>query len=164
MNEQKRDHGKAEAILIAIAGANQTRPKTEKELADREKLLRVRAWRKWHREQLEQALAGLHGDVLGRLMAQLKDLRSARELVASIEAVNWATVDADTRAVALFEINRAITKLRERSVQESIDDALPGEPLRAFQAIRKIITSFPPPAGEAQPEAIRQNSRTVWRV
>jgi hypothetical protein len=83
-------------------------------------------------------------------MAQLKDLRSARELVASVEAVDWATVDADTRAVALFEINRAITKLRERSGQGSIDDAPPGEPLRAFQAIRKIITSFPPPAGEAQ--------------
>jgi hypothetical protein len=117
----------------------------DKELEDNARLLR-----KWHAEQLEEALAGLHADVLGRLMAQLKDLRSARELVASIEEVDWATVDADTRAVALFEINRAITKLRERSGQESIDDALPGEPLRAFQVIRKIITSFPPPAGEAQ--------------
>ena len=117
----------------------------DKELEDNARLLR-----KWHAEQLEEALAGLHADVLGRLMAQLKDLRSARELVASIEAVHWATVDADTRAVALFEINRAITKLRERSGQGSIDDAPPGEPLRAFQAIRKIITSFPPPAGEAQ--------------
>ena len=117
----------------------------DKELEDNARLLR-----KWHAEQLEEALAGLHADVLGRLMAQRKDLRSARELVASIEAVDWATVDADTRAVALFEINRAITKLRERSGQGSIDDAPPGEPLRAFQAIRKIITSFPPPAGEAQ--------------
>jgi len=134
----------------------------DKELEDNARV--PRAWRKWHRERLEQALAGLHADVLGRLMAQLKDLRSARELVASIEAVDWATVDADTRAVALFEISRAITKLRDRSGQESIDDALPGEPLRAFQAIRKIITSFPPPRERPSPEAIRQNSRTVWRV
>jgi hypothetical protein len=120
----------------------------EQELADRSRL--AHAWRKRHAEQLKAALAGLQADVLGRLIAQLKDLRSARELVASIEAVDWATVDADTRAVALFEMNRAITKLRERSGQGSIDDAPPGEPLRAFQAIRKIITSFPPPAGEAQ--------------
>ena len=70
----------------------------DKELEDNARLLR-----KWHAKQLEEALAGLHADVLGRLMAQLKDLRSARELVASIEAVDWATVDADTRAVALFE-------------------------------------------------------------
>ena len=88
MNEQKRDHGKAEAILIAIAGANQVRPKTEKEkeLADREKLLP--AWRKWHREQLEQALAGMHRDIMHRLMAELKDLRSARELVDFITATS----------------------------------------------------------------------------
>jgi len=147
MNEQKRDHGKAEAILIAIAGANQARPKTEKEkeLADREKLLR--AWRKWHREQLEQALAGMHRDIMHRLMAELKDLRSARELIDFITAQDWPAVDADTRMVALHEINRAITAVRERvSPKEPINDALPGQPLTVFQMIREIITkvSLPP--------------------
>ena len=47
-----------------------------KALADRAHLLR--AWRRWHREQLKEALAGVHGAVLERLMAKLKDLRSAR--------------------------------------------------------------------------------------
>jgi hypothetical protein len=156
MNEQKRDHGKAEAILIAIAGANQARPKTEKEkeLADREKLLR--AWRKWHREQLEQALDGLHGDVMRGLMAQLKDLRSARALVDFISACDWSRIDANTRMVALHEINEAITKVRERmNPKEPINDALPGQPLTAFQMIREIITKVSPPLREkATPGAV----------
>jgi hypothetical protein len=55
----------------------------QKKLIDSARLLR--AWRKWHAEQLKDALAGMHGDVLERLMTQLKDLRSARELVGFIE-------------------------------------------------------------------------------
>jgi len=51
----------------------------ERELADRERLTRM--WRRYHAEQLEQALAGIHSDVMKRLMAQLEDLRSARALV-----------------------------------------------------------------------------------
>ena len=92
-----------------------------KALADRAHLLR--AWRRWHREQLKEALAGVHGAVLERLMAKLKDLRSARELVAFIEAQDWACVDSDTRAIALFEIDRAIVALRERTDQGRADRA-----------------------------------------
>src|SRR5262249_32956329 len=79
----------------------------ENELAVREQLRR--AWLRWHAEQLEQALAGIHGDVMRRLMAQLEDLRSARALVDLIAGQDWAAVGADTRAVALHEINKAIT-------------------------------------------------------
>jgi hypothetical protein len=112
-----------------------------KELADN-------AWKKFHADELATALVGLHRDVMGRLMAQLKDLRTARELVIAMAAMDWSTVDANTRLIALHEINVAICKLRERLGQEPIDDALWGEPLRAFQLIRKIITKFPAPAGE----------------
>ena len=56
------------------------RSEKEKELVDNAHLLR--AWRAWHREQLEEALAGLHGGVLERLTAELKNFRSARELVS----------------------------------------------------------------------------------
>jgi len=52
----------------------------DKELADNARLLR--AWRHWHREQLEKALNGLHASVMTRLMAELKNLHSARQLVA----------------------------------------------------------------------------------
>jgi len=128
------------------------RPKSQKEQKradDDARLLRM--WKKFHAEQLQEALVGLHRDVMGRLMAQLKELRSARELVAFIEAQDWSAVDAHTRLVALHEINRAVCKLRERLGQEPIDDALWGEPLRASQLIRKIITEFPAPAGEPPP-------------
>jgi hypothetical protein len=108
----------------------------------------LRAWRQWHREQLEEALAGLHGDVLAQLMAQLRDLRSARELVAFVAAQNWDAVDANTRLVALHEINRAITKLRVRNKLPPFDEGLPDEPPNAFQMIRKIIASSPH-SGEA---------------
>jgi hypothetical protein len=110
-----------------------------KELADREKLLR--AWRRWHAEQLQEALAGMHADVMQRLVEQLKDLRSARELVAFIEAQDWTAVDTNTRMTALHEINGAICKLRERMELTPIDDPLPGQPKNAFRIIRKIIDS-----------------------
>ena len=120
-----------------------------KKLADDARLLR--AWKQYHREQLGAALHGMHADVMGRLMAELKSLRSARELVAAIEAMDWSVVDAETRMTALHEINSAITALRERMGQEPIDDALVGQPPRAFQLIRNIISQFPAPAGRPRP-------------
>ena len=122
-----------------------SKTKNEKELADNAYLLR--AWKKFHRDELTEALVGLHRDVMGRLMAHLKQLRSARELVAFIEVQDWSAVDARTRLVALHEINSAICALRERLGRPPIDDALPGEPLRAYQVIRNIMNQFPAIAG-----------------
>jgi len=122
----------------------------EQKLADYRLL---RAWERWHRERLQQALEGIHRDVLERLQAELKNLRSARELVDHIASQDWSIVDADTRLVALHEINTAITRLRERMGQEPIDDALIelGQPLRAFQLIRNIVNQFPASAGRPRP-------------
>ena len=53
---------------------NHSKTKKEKELADNAYLLR--AWKKFHREELEEALAGLDRDVMTRLMANLNS-RSA---------------------------------------------------------------------------------------
>jgi hypothetical protein len=51
------------------------------------------------------------------------------------------------------------------SAGQDSDDALPGQPLRAFQLVRAIINpkSFPPKsaAGEALPNLYRANSATV---
>jgi hypothetical protein len=109
----------------------------EKELADSSTL--VRQWKRWHREQLEEALAGMHRDVLERLMAQLENLRSARELVQSVAAEDWGAVDDDTRAIALHEIGTAITKLRLSLGLEPLDDGLPDEPENAFRLIEQIV-------------------------
>jgi hypothetical protein len=122
-------------------------PKSEKEKGAGEPRETEPMWRRYSAEQLEQALAGIHSDVMKRLMAQLEDLRSARALVDFIAAQDWESVDADTRAIALFEINRAITALGERQKLPPINDALQGEPLTAFQIIREIINQFPAHAG-----------------
>ena len=122
------------------------RREKDQELADPAYLLR--AWRRHHREQLQEALAGVHRDVLKRLLEQLKDLRSARELVDFISAQNWEAVDADTRLIALHEINQAIIKLREKSGMEPIDDPRPGQPDNAFRIIKAMLESFPLSAGE----------------
>jgi|SRR5215471_3701768 len=120
----------------------------------------LRAWRKWHHDEPAEALVGLHRDVMQRLITELKSLRSARELVAFIEAQDWSAVDYGTRFTALHEINKAITKLRERAGQDPINDGLPGEPLRAFQLIRNIINQFPVTCGEKRAEAIGKIENT----
>jgi hypothetical protein len=122
----------------------------DQKLADDAYLLR--AWKKFHRDELAEALVGLHRDVMGRLMTHLEQLRSARELVAFIEAQDWGAIDAHTRLVALHEINEAICTLREKQRLPAIDDALPGEPLRTYQIIHGIIAKFPAPSGEANSE------------
>jgi hypothetical protein len=71
------------------------RSEKEQKLIDDARLMR--AWRAWHADQLTEALAGVHAEVMRRLMAQLEDLRSARELVAFITAQDWGVVDANTR-------------------------------------------------------------------
>src|SRR6516164_8207776 len=127
----------------------------DKKLADNERLLRW--WKKFHRERLEEALAGVHHDVLERMMAQLKDLKSARELVSAMAAEDWSTVDADTRSIVLHELNVAICKLREKcNPDEPIDDPLPGQPDNAFRIIKNLFNSFPPRVGK-RAEAIGKN-------
>jgi hypothetical protein len=125
--------------------------KEEKKLADDARLLRT--WRAWHREQLAEALVGLHRDVLGRVMAQLKELKSARELVNAMAAEDWSVVDEDTRLIVLHQINEAIAKLRTKSGLEPIDDPLPGQPDNAYRLIKNLFTN-PPPRVEERAEAI----------
>jgi hypothetical protein len=116
----------------------------QKQLAENAYLLR--AWKRWHREQLEEALIGLHGSVLIQLMAQLKHLREARELLHFIEAHDWASIDAETRLIVLHEINAAVMRLRERNGMEPIDDPLPDQPDNLFRRIKQTLFAAPPGA------------------
>jgi hypothetical protein len=116
----------------------------DEKLAETRKL--TRAYRAWHREQLEEALIGVHGDVLVQLMIQLKNLREARRLLNFIEAQDWASIDAETRLIALHEINVAITRLREHSGMVPIDDPLPGQPENLFRRIKQTLFAAPPGA------------------
>jgi hypothetical protein len=133
---------------LQASAMTRRRSKEQEQLADDAYLLR--AWKKFHDDELAAALAGPHREVMSRLMALLKDLYSARELVAFIESVDWGEIDCDTQLVALHEINQAICSLRERMDQPPIEDALPGEPPRAYQVIREIINPVSRISGEAE--------------
>jgi hypothetical protein len=121
----------------------------EQKLADDARLLR--AWRQWHREQLEEVLAGPHGTEVARIMTFLKGMepQSAPALIALMHEFDWSQMDADVRFVILHETNEAITRLRERSGLAPIDDALPGQRENAFRLIKEHL--FPLKA-ESPPE------------
>src|SRR5262249_6878422 len=117
----------------------------------------VRAWEAWHRELLEEALAGVHRDVFERLMERLKSLGEARALVDAIAREDWSAVDAEQRAIALFEIDRAIVQLREKRGLGPIDDPLPGQPDNAFRH-QGNVREFPAICGRA----CRRQSPVSW--
>src|SRR4051812_39221738 len=54
----------------------------------------MRDWNQWHREQLEEALAGPHGDVLAVLMRLLTNLETQKPstLLEYVRAQNWRHV------------------------------------------------------------------------
>jgi hypothetical protein len=89
-----------------------TSTKPEKKLAEDARLLR--AWRRWHEEELEAALAGPHGELGTQLVGILRglNLQSAPALLEFVHAHDWEAIDRDTRLVMLHEISSAITKLR----------------------------------------------------
>src|SRR5262249_47651595 len=123
----------------------------DKKLADDARLLKW--WRAYHREQRDLVLGGPHGPELSEIFGMLDNLQhvSPAQLIGFARSINWASVDFNAKLVVLHEANVAICKLREKQGLEPLDDALPGEPLRAFQLIRNIITEFPASAGEPSP-------------
>jgi len=130
----------------------------EKELRDNAHLLR--AWRRWHHEQLGEVLAGPHGTAVAKVMAFLKrtNPQSAPALIALLREHDWSQMDADVRFVVLHEINEAITRLRERAGLAPIDDALPGERMTAFLLIKEHL--FPQKAGSAAGRDFPANRET----
>jgi hypothetical protein len=115
------------------------RKSKNEELADNARLLR--AWKKWHREQLEEVLTGPHGAAVAQVIGFLDGmgLQSAPTLIALLREHDWQQIDHDVRYVLLHEINAAITKLRERSGLTPIDDALPHERNTSFLIIRELL-------------------------
>ena len=114
----------------------------EKKLADDARLMR--AWRAFHREEREAALAGPYAVTLAelfRMFANLVHVQPA-QLVGFIGAIDWAAIDYQTRLVVLHEINNAITAFRVERDLEPIDDSLPNEPESPFRLIKAIL--FPP--------------------
>ena len=108
----------------------------KKKLADDAKLLR--AWRKYHHEQLVEALSGPHSAIISDLMTLLGrlDLNAGAALLEFLRSVDWHAVAYDVRLVALHELHNAITKLRERCGLPPFDD---GREDNVFRIARAII-------------------------
>jgi hypothetical protein len=111
----------------------------EKELADNERLLR--AWRQWHREQLDEVLAGPHGAAVALVVGFLDGMgpQSAPALIALLDQHDWGQIDHNVRYVLLHEINQTVTRVRERAGLPPIDDALPGQRMNAFLRIKETL-------------------------
>jgi hypothetical protein len=127
--------------------------KRELEQELRDSSTRLRAWHHWHREQLDGALCGPHREKLLELVTFLKNgmaRQSAPKLIALIRSQDWRGVDADTRFVALHEIDSAITRVRAQTGLPVFDDALPHQPSNGFLIIRALLRDGD---GEALPDA-----------
>src|SRR5262249_49806293 len=126
------------------------RPKSEKDkkLADDARLLR--AWKNFHRDEREAVLAGPYATTLVELFRMFSAIEHVQpaQLIGFIGAIDWGSIDYQTRLTVLHEVNEAITKFRESQKLDPIDDPLPGAKPNAFQIIRGIVTSFPHQAGE----------------
>jgi hypothetical protein len=109
-----------------------------------------RAWKKFHREEREAVLSGPYATMLAELFRMFANIDCVQpaQLIGFIGAIDWGSIDFETRLTVLHEVNAAIAKLREKRGLPPIDDPLPGAPPNAYQIIRKILTESPAPSQE----------------
>lgn len=123
--------------------AIQTRAERKREKEERDKQILYRLWQKWHREKLDELLAGPHHEAANELseFLQLMQLTDADALVAKIKAGPWPGADDDTKFTVLSLVSSAIIHLRERAGLEPMDDAIPwsdDEPT-VFEIIKAML-------------------------
>jgi hypothetical protein len=114
----------------------------EQKLADDARLLRM--WRAFHREELEAALSGPHGTVLGELFRMLRNLQHVQpvQLIGLVQTIDWSTIPYATKLVLIHELNKAITAYRIKLGMSEMDDGLPGiDPETPFRMIKAIVLS-----------------------
>jgi hypothetical protein len=131
---------------IARKGATVTKRKTAEQKQLEENSYLLRQWKRWHREQLEEALAGPHGIMLGELFRMFENLKHIQpaQLIGFARSINWSVIDYDTKLVVLHELNTAIGSFRQKHGLPEIDDGLPNEPDTPFRTIRAIVLTASP--------------------
>jgi hypothetical protein len=136
----------------------------QKEVEDRSRLLR--AWKKFHAEELETALAGPHSTVLTELFRMFQNLQHVQpsQLIGFAQSIDWTVIDYATRLVVVHELNKAIIGFREKRDVASIDDPLPGEPESPFRTIKAIVLAPSPPCEGAHRGAARSESSATANV
>jgi hypothetical protein len=127
-------------------------PRNSKQERERERAgdaKMFRAWKKFHRDEREAALTA-YGTTLGELFRMFANIECVHpaQLIGFINAIDWGSIDYETRLTVLHEVNSAIVRWRERHGLSPLDDPLWDAPPNAFQVIRKIITESPAPSQE----------------
>ena len=140
-------------------------PRNSKQERERERAgdaKMFRAWKKFHREEREQALAGPHGAVVSELFRMLQNLQHLQpsQLIGYVQSINWAAIDYATKLTVVHEINNAITAFREKQGLEPIDDGLPGQPATPFHTIKAIVLTASPPSEGAHRGAARSEQQS----
>jgi hypothetical protein len=124
-----------------------------------------RAWKAFHREQRDAALAGPYATTLGELFRMFANIECVQptQLIGFIGAIDWGAIDYQTRLTVLHEINSAITAYRTKRGLEPIDDNLPGDPDTPFRAIKAIVLT-PSPHARAPTEAKLGPSKSLLQI
>ena len=118
------------------------RPGGEAEARLREKDKLSAAYNRDRRRRIDALCEGEHGDRVKELARFLRrmDLTSGRELIARIEAADWAQgMPPSDRHLLLSIISGAIRLMRERNGLPPFEDPLWDDPPNVFQQIKAIL-------------------------
>jgi hypothetical protein len=109
----------------------------------RERDTMFRRWRRFHREELEQALRGPWGEDLSELLEFLTKMgpEDGQALIDLVKRQGWAAAGSGNKYLVLREIDQRIIRLREGMGLTPIDDGLPWgeEEDTVFTTIKKHL-------------------------
>ena len=111
----------------------------QKKLEDDAKL--IRAWRAWHKEQLDEACASAHGAIVSEVMTVLNNIEQCEPstLLDLMRHTDWRTVGADVRLVLLHQTSEKVMSVRERAGLPPIDDGFDHEPDGLFRRVKQLL-------------------------
>jgi hypothetical protein len=85
----------------------------------------LKEWRRWRQEEVDQALAGPHGEDIATLIARLKAVKRWNDIDSAGIAAAWQSADGGTRALVTRIVNAFVIRLREAAGLPPFDDPVP---------------------------------------
>lgn len=101
-----------------------------------------RAYRVSRKQWIEDTLRQPGGDALRAMLRWVETLGidDADRLVAEVERADWLRrSSAQMRLLALDMIAERIIRIRETNDLDPFNDPLPGDPLDAFQTVKRLL-------------------------
>lgn len=129
-------------MQVSASFRQQARPGGEAEARLREKDKLSAAYNRDRRKRIDALCEGEHGEKIKDLSRFLRrmDLTSGRDLIARIEAADWAQgMPPNDRLLLLSIISGAILSMRERNGLPAFEDPIWDQPPNVFQQIKAIL-------------------------